>query len=93
MKRCEGTIAWQQGPFGFEPVICGQTVGIAVVHAPDGSRHYACQRHRGDVERRLERTVPSGAFTDLCRCGSRLTADGCLNADCGAWRGPVGAAR
>jgi hypothetical protein len=56
--RCEATVRFVAGEYGEHVVICGQTVGVSRVVAPDGSLHHACQKegHRGQVERRLART-------------------------------------
>lgn len=57
MNRCEARIGIKLAAFGNEPILCNQSVGLRVVVAPDGSKHYACSRHQAKLRTWLARNV------------------------------------
>jgi hypothetical protein len=56
---CEAIVSQKAGAFGFEPVLCRQSVGLTVLFDAAGITHRACSRagHRSSLVRRFGETV------------------------------------
>jgi len=64
---CEGQIGVEAGPWGLEPVHCGQVVGVRRWFDTAGHEHAACVRHIAVIEYRYPERPPQTIHETLHR--------------------------
>lgn len=56
---CAAGIGLKAGPYGMEPIVCAQSVGVRTYHSPEGVVGYcAIPRHEAKVRRRYLEVDP-----------------------------------